>query len=313
MIKLRNALGRLIAAPFRLLFWIISLPFRFLAWLLRPITSRFARLFKPVYDLLTIEPPPDQPLGDTVAQAANNLEGIWEHVDAFRKHLLRAVLAVVLTSAISFYFAENIMRFLARPMPGGLSALRAIDLTENISAFMRVSVLTGVALALPYIIFEIWLFIAPGISVRSRLIGLIGIPIATLLFVLGMAFCYYVLLPTALPFMMNFMGIATQPRPENYYHIVTLLLFWIGISFEFPLVIYILTSMGLVQPRVLAANWRIAIVIIAIAAAVITPTVDIGTMGLVMFPMSLLYFVSIGLSYLAAAGRRPKSEAQPQT
>lgn len=311
MSKLRSALWRIITAPFRLLFWIISLPFRFLAWLLRPVTSRLAIVFKPVHKFLT-EEPDDRPITDAFSDAVGNLDAIWEHVDAIRKHLLRAVLAVVLTSAFSFYFAEPILDFLAKPI-GGVSVLRAIDLTENISAFMRVSVLSGVALALPYIIFEIWLFVAPGISARSRRIGLMGIPIATLLFIAGMAFCYYVLLPTALPFMMNFMGIATMPRPENYYKIVTLLLFWIGIAFEFPLVIYILTSMGLIQPRVLAANWRIAIIIIAIAAAAITPTVDVGTMSLVMIPMSLLYFVSIGLSYIAASGRRTQAVVQPES
>jgi sec-independent protein translocase protein TatC len=308
MSKLRSLVGWLVTAPFRLIFWIISLPFRFLAWLFRPITERFARAFKPIYDFLT-EEPDDRPLMDAVADAAHNLESLWEHLEAFRTHLLRAVLALALASSLSFYFADQILDFLAQPI-GGISVLRAIDLTENISAFMRVSILSGVALALPYIIFEVWLFVAPGISARSRRIGLMGIPVATLLFLAGMVFCYYLLLPTALPFMMNFMGIQTMPRPENYFKIVTLLLFWIGIAFEFPLVVYILTSMGFIQPRVLAANWRIAIVVIAIASAAITPTVDVGTMALVMVPMSLLYFISIGLSYLAAAGRRPKSEAQ---
>ncbi|HSB01864.1 MAG TPA: twin-arginine translocase subunit TatC, partial [Anaerolineales bacterium] len=88
-------------------------------------------------------------------------------------------------------------------------------------------------------------------------------------------------------------------------------MFWLGVFFEFPLVIYILTSMGFVQPKVLAQQWRLAIVIIAIIAAIVTPTVDPVNMGLVMLPMSLLYFISIGLSYIAYAGRRNASEAQP--
>jgi len=87
---------------------------------------------------------------------------------------------------------------------------------------------------------------------------------------------------------------------------------WIGLFFEFPLVIYILTSMGLVKPGILAQHWRIAIVIIAIMAAAITPTIDPVNMGLVMLPMSLLYFISIGLSYVAYAGRRRRiPETEP--
>ena len=87
---------------------------------------------------------------------------------------------------------------------------------------------------------------------------------------------------------------------------------WIGLFFEFPLVIYILTSMGLVKPAILSQQWRLAIVIIAILAAAITPTIDPVNMTLVMLPMSLLYFISIGLSYIAYAGRsRRLSETDP--
>ena len=99
---------------------------------------------------------------------------------------------------------------------------------------------------------------------------------------------------------------------RDYFGFVTGLMIWIGLFFEFPLVIYILTSMGLVKPNVLAKQWRIAIIIIAVLAAAVTPTVDPVNMGLVMLPMSLLYFVSIGLSYIAYAGRRRnRPETEP--
>jgi len=89
---------------------------------------------------------------------------------------------------------------------------------------------------------------------------------------------------------------------------VTGLMLWIGVFFEFPLLVYIFTSIGFIQPVILARQWRLAIVIIAIIAAAVTPTVDAATMGLVMLPLSLLYFVSIGLSYIAYAGRRRRAE-----
>ncbi len=126
-----------------------------------------------------------------------------------------------------------------------------------------------------------------------------------------MAFAYFVMLPAALPFLLNFLGIATVPRPSNYISFTTNMLFWIGISFTYPLIIFALASVGLVRSGPLLKGWRFAIVGIAVMAAAITPTVDPVNMGLVMAPMVVLYFLSIGLSYLAAAGReRKRAEAE---
>jgi sec-independent protein translocase protein TatC len=139
-------------------------------------------------------------------------------------------------------------------------------------------------------------------------LGLLGIPLAGVFFLGGMAFSYLMLLPTALPFLLSFMGIQTIPRPSSYINFVTGLMFWIGVSFEFPLVIYVLTLMGVIQPNLLARNWRIAMVVIAVLAAAITPTVDPVNMALVMAPMILLYFLSIGMSHLALLGRKHPNE-----
>jgi sec-independent protein translocase protein TatC len=114
-----------------------------------------------------------------------------------------------------------------------------------------------------------------------------------------MAFAYFVMLPTALPFMLNFMGITTIPRPSSYIKFVTSLMFWIGIAFEFPLVIFLMAKLGWVKARVLAKQWRIAIVIIAVVGALITPTVDPVNMTLVMLPMIVLYAFSILLAFIA--------------
>jgi len=202
------------------------------------------------------------------------------------------------------------MEILAQPI-GGLAKLTSVDMTESISVFMIVALFLGIALAIPYIAFELWLFAAPGLKSREKKIGLYGIPLTLIFFLAGVAFTYYVMLPAAIPFLVNFMGMRTNPRPQSYFSIVTGLMFWIGVSFEFPLVIYVLTAIGFIQPKILAQQWRLAIVIISIVAAVITPTVDPINQGLVMAPMILLYFISIGLSYIAYAGRkRNKAEDQ---
>jgi sec-independent protein translocase protein TatC len=168
---------------------------------------------------------------------------------------------------------------------------------------MRVSLLTGFAIALPYVILELWLFAAPGLSRDARIFGLLAIPVATLFFIGGMAFAYYILLPTAIPFLVNFGGITSQIRPSSYIRFVTSILFWIGIAFQFPLIIYVLARVGLIRGKVLLNQWRLAIVIIAILAAAITPTIDPGTMALVMGPMIVLYFFSILLASIAERSR----------
>jgi sec-independent protein translocase protein TatC len=161
----------------------------------------------------------------------------------------------------------------------------------------------GVALALPYIAFEIWFFVAPGISPRSRWMGLLGIPFAVAFFFAGVAFAYFVMLPVALPFLLGLTGIPAHPTAESYFSFLLNIMFWIGLSFEFPLVIFILSSIGLVNPRALLTQWRLAVVIISVAAAAITPTVDPVNMAIVMTPLILLYFLSIVLSYAAVAAR----------
>jgi sec-independent protein translocase protein TatC len=283
--------------PFRAAWWLIALP---------------VRSFRTVSGFMRTEPE-EHPLGDVFIDLAQNQQAralFWDQVEALRGHLLRGVLGIVVGVSISFAYTDKFVQYLAAPV-GGLGALKAIEVTESIGVFMKVALLSGIAISLPYVAFEMWLFAAPGLHPRERIYGLIGIPLAALFFIAGMAFTYYVLLPSALPFLLNFLGIQAQLRPASYFSFVTGLMFWIGVAFEFPLVIYVLTAMGFVKPRVLARQWRIAIVIISIVAAAITPTVDPVNMGLVMLPMILLYFISIGLSFAAYAGRKPSQTKSP--
>jgi sec-independent protein translocase protein TatC len=288
------------------LFWrVVTFPSRAL-WSLLGLPARIYRSAKAY--LLT--DPEEHPLGDVIADLAQNAQArqlFWDQVEALRGHLLRAVLAIILGVLIAFTFTDRLVKFLAVPI-GGLGVLRAIEVTESIGVFMKVALLAGIAISLPYVAFEFWLFAAPGLRPRERLFGLVGIPLAALFFVAGMAFTYYVMLPSALPFLLNFLGIQAQLRPQSYFSFVTGLMFWIGVAFEFPLLIYVLTAMGFIKPQALAGQWRIAIVVIAVVAAAITPTVDPVNMGLVMLPMVGLYFISIGLSYVAYSGRRSPSD-----
>lgn len=292
-----TGLWRVITFPFRLVFNIAAFPFR--------VVRRF-------FKLLNAEPD-ERPIADVFADIVTQKEvrdQLWDQIEAFRSHLLRSVIVTGLLIVAAFWVAAPVMDFLAEPV-GGLEKLQAIQVTEEIGVFMRVAMTAGIAVAFPYIAFEFWFFAAPGLKPREKKMGLVGIPLATLLFLAGMAFTYFVLLPAALPFLGSFTRISQFWAAREYFAFVTGLMLWIGVFFEFPLVIYVLTSMGFVKPNFLAEQWRLAVVIIAVLAAAITPTVDPVNMGLVMMPMILLYFVSIGLSYIAYAGRKKdKAEAQ---
>ena len=289
MRKILRSLWRIITFPFRILGKVLGFPIK---------------AFKRAQIFMTDEPE-DQPLTEAFAATIKQPSALLEHVDALRKHLTRMVIAMVIGTGISAAFTTQIIDVLSKPI-GGINTLQAIDVTESVGVFMRVALISGFALALPYIAFEVWLFAALGLHARARQMGLLGIPLTLIFFIGGVAFAYYLLLPTALPFLLSFMGIHTIPRVSSYVDFVTGLLFWIGIAFEFPLVIYVLSLMGLVKPKMLAKYWRYAIVIIAILAAAVTPTVDPVNMSLVMAPMILLYFLSIGLSQMAVLGQRRK-------
>ena len=287
------------------LWGITTAPFRFIGWLL----STPSRGWRKLNNFLNEIPEEQSVINATTSafQSKDARESIFGHIEILRKHLFRGLLALILTVSLSFAFTQKLIDYLAQPI-GGLDALRAIEVTESISVFMRVALMSGFIIALPYIAFEFWLFLAPGLQPRSKKFGLVGIPLSTLLFIAGAAFSYFILLPAALPFLLNFMGIQAELRPASYFSFIIGIMFWIGLSFEFPLVIYALSAVGLVKPEVLKQQWRLAMVIIAILAAAVTPTVDPVNMGLVMLPMSLLYFISIGLSYIAYSSREDETK-----
>ena len=297
MNNLRRALIWLLLAPLRLIIWLISLPFRFLGWLFRPVVERFKQ--NSIYHFMT-EVPEDRPTVDAIADAFQDPMQILDQLEDVRKHLLRSLVAVAITIGLMAYYTNDLIALLAVPV-GGLQNLYATKVTDSIGVFMLVALVSGLALATPYIAFEIWWFIAPGLMPRSRQWGLAAIPLTLVFFLSGVAFAYYVMLPAALPFLRYFLPITQIWTAMEYISFVSSLVFWVGVAFEFPLVIFALSAMGFVEPGFLLKQWRIAIVVIAVIAAAITPTVDPINMSLVMGPMIALYFLSILFSYIARA------------
>ena len=228
--------------------------------------------------------------------------GLLEHLNELRKRLVWVAVAVALCTVIGFVFAESILDYLLVPYAQatgsvGEAALQTLRPTEGLETYFKVSLLFGAVLAMPMILVQFWLFLPPLKPEEKRYIY-VFVPSSLALFILGMAFAWFVLAPAAIFFLANFMPqiFSTDWTSQEYISFVLRLIFWLGISFQLPIVVYFLSRVGLVSARTLLDQWRMAIVIIAILAAMITPSIDPVTMLLTMAPLIVLYILSIALA-----------------
>ncbi len=236
------------------------------------------------------------------------LAAMGEHLTELRKRLFISLAALLAGTVVCIYFAEQLMGILTLPI-GGLGQLRSIEITENVSAVFRVALLGGLILSCPVLLYEILAFILPALKSNEKQTLFTFLPFTILFFLGGVAFAYFVLLPVAIPFLTSFMGIETEVRPTNYISFVTNMLFWVGVVFEMPLVIFILARIGILTAKQLMKNWRQAIVICAVLAMIITPTVDPVNMVILMVPLILLFFLSV--LFAAIAEKRKKKIEVP--
>jgi sec-independent protein translocase protein TatC len=223
---------------------------------------------------------------------------LLEHLRELRNVLIKSIAALAVGTAIGAIFTPQLLQFLIAPYG---SVLQTIDPTENVSIYLRVSIMAGAVLGMPVFVYLMWTFIAPGLEAREKRYVRIVVPGATTLFLLGVAFAWGLMLPAAIGFLSTFQSdvFKSDWRADSYIPFVTSLMFWIGVSFETPLIVFFLAKLKIVTARKLLQGWRFAIVGIAVVAAIITPTVDPFNMLLVMAPLIMLYFLSILLAKLA--------------
>jgi len=223
---------------------------------------------------------------------------LLEHLEEVKDRLIRASIAVLAGTIIASIFTPQILEILIQPYGHKLQVLGP---TEGISIYFRVALTAGLILAMPVLIYQLLMFILPGLEDNEKRYIFWGVPSATLLFLIGVAFAWFILLPAAIGFLSSWQTdvFLQEWQSQKYIPFITSLVFWIGVSFETPLIIFIMAKLNLVTPQFLLKQWRFAVVIIAIAAAMITPTVDPFNMALVMLPLFALYAISILLAYLA--------------
>jgi sec-independent protein translocase protein TatC len=237
---------------------------------------------------------------------------LMDHLREMRDRLFRAVLALIIGFVIGLALSNQILLFIKTPYSPDQQFL-VTGPTEGLGNLFTVSLTFGAAVAMPVIVYQILAFMMPGLLPNEKKWIFLGVPFATLLFLIGGAFAWYVFLPSAISFLTSIYPnvFKYDLKPDEYVPFVMGLVFWIGVAFEMPLVIFILAKANVVTARVLLKQWRYAIVIVAIVAAIITPTPDPINMSIVMAPLLVLYVLSIGMAALARRGKTTPALLDP--
>jgi len=188
--------------------------------------------------------------------------------------------------------------------------LIVLDITEPFLVSLKVAAFGGLVLALPFIVYQVWAFIAPGLYEHEKRLAVPFLLGAGFSFALGALFAYYAFLPFAVPFLLGFLGDVVTPQISigRYMGQILMMLTVMGVVFEMPVVSYLLARLGILTSSFLARNWRIAVVLLLTLAAVITPTVDVVSLFIVSGPLLVLYWVSVLVARLAER-QRPQEAA----
>ena len=243
-----------------------------------------------------------------------------KHLEELRKRLLVSVVVTVITTAVAFVFYKQIIRLLLRPADleaaaDGGPGLVFIEVTEMVAVTMKVSLVSGLVLAFPIVLYQVIMFVAPGLTSREKRYLFAFMPAVVLAFAAGVSFGYFVLIPPAISFLVGWGSDIATPmiRIGNYVNVMVMLLFWMGVVFETPIVMFLLAKLGIVSWRGFA-RWRKYWVVVAfILGALITPTFDPMNQSLAAVPLIVLYELGIWLARLAARpGRSMFPKATPE-
>lgn len=240
------------------------------------------------------------------------LEHLWELKD----RVIRIAMAVLVWGIASFFISENVLEWLLAPMSRyeGQYKVIATSPTTTLSLFMKISIFTGAVLAMPWIVHQVLVYVLPAMTRRERKALVWIIPGATFLFLTGALFARYVMVPAAIPFLLGWWSHLVEQNwmVDEYVPFVTGMIFWVGISFETPLIMAFLARMGVVTARQFLSAWKFAVVAIAVLAAFITPTPDPFNMSLVMAPLVSLYFFGVLLARMAQPKKVEAEEKDEQ-
>ena len=245
----------------------------------------------------------------------------FDHLVELRKRLINSLIGIGIGMIAGLTISKPFINFITRPM---IDALKYNHLDPHVyythpagyvSLYINLGLYLGIALAMPWVLYQVWLFVAPGLYKHERKAVASFIVSSMFLFLCGVAFGYLVMLPQVLKFVIEFAN--TGPiKPwidiNEYFSLILAVLLGLGVIFELPVVVFILSLFGIVTPKFMLKNFRYAMLIITVVAAVVTPTPDATTMLIFMAPMVLLYFLGVLVSYMVVRKKRARQLAEGQ-
>jgi sec-independent protein translocase protein TatC len=254
-----------------------------------------------------ITPTPEEPSGAMT---------FFEHLSELRKRIVNSLISIGIGAAIGWFVAPHFVNWIVKPMT---DALRKAGLDPKLvyshpagylNLLVTLSIYLGIVIASPWILYQIWLFVAPALYKHERS-AITGFLFSTVfLFLAGIAFGYFISLPYVLRFLISFQGpVVPLINIDEYFDLILMVLLGLGLVFELPVLIFFLSLFGIVTPKFLMKNFRYAILVIAILAAILTPTPDATTMLVFMAVLVALYFVGVGVSWVVVRRRERRLAA----
>lgn len=236
---------------------------------------------------------------------------LLDHLEDLRKRILYSVIALAVTFFPSWKYVKEIFGFLAAPIRKRGVELSYTGLTDPFIMYFKIAALAAVFLASPFILYQLWAFIAPGLYRREKLFAVPLVLFGTFFFLLGGSFAYYIAFPFGADFLL---GIGAGLRPviliDRYISFLLTVILGLGLMFELPVFIFLLSWVGIVSSRFLLRYFRHAVVIIFIAAAIITPTPDYVNLCIFAVPTVALYLLGMFAAFMVERFRRKKAEEE---
>ncbi len=244
----------------------------------------------------------------------------FEHLSELRKRIINSLYAIGIGAFVGVFLSKYAITWITAPIIKALTDAHQLPHlyythpAGYLNTYITLGVYLGIVMASPIVLYQIWLFVAPALYKHERS-AITGFMFSTVfLFLSGIAFGYFVTLPYMLKFLVSFQGNAGPIAPmitiDEYFDLVLMVLLGLGLVFELPILIFFLSLFGIVTPKFLWHNFRYAILVISVVAAIITPSPDAGTMLVFMLPMVGLYFVGIAVSASVVRKKRKREEAE---
>jgi sec-independent protein translocase protein TatC len=252
-------------------------------------------------------------LDDEEEDGASGKMSFLEHLDELRKRIVQACLGVAVGVLAGFAFITPIVNFILKPTQSVLPAGSRMIYTQPGEAFglyVQIGLIVGVVFAAPWIMYQVWLFIAPGLYANEKRLAVPFVALSTLGFIGGTVFNHYIVFPLMMRFFASFNTpeLAFMPKLEDVFDLYTKMLLGLGLVFQMPTIVYFLAKMRVVTARFLWRHTKYAILLIFIIAAVITPSGDMITQTIFAAPMLVLYALSILIAWLVGPKREPSIE-----